>query len=150
MWGRGGGGGGQGKRCEGGGGAKASGLRWGGGGEGKRCEGGGEGKRCEGGGGQGKQLWGGGGGEGKRCEVGPLTLLLPQAMELPPFCLSWQILRFVAPGFIRHLEGPAVHGWAGFQLGGGGGGVDRAPWLAPPPPLSKRAQLTGPQKPYRD
>ena len=37
-------------------------------------------------------------------------------------------------------------GQAGFQLEGGG--VDRAPWLDPPPP--KGAQLTGPPKSYRD
>ena len=33
-------------------------------------------------------------------------------------------------------------GWAGFELGGG---VDRTPWLDPPP-APKRAQLTEPPK----
>ena len=42
---------------------------------------------------------------------------------------------------LRHVNGMVQ---PGLQLRGG---VDRAPWLDPPP---KRAQLTGPPKSYRD
>ena len=47
-------------------------------------------------------------------------------------------------GAVREVRG---RGQAGFQLRGGG--VDKAPWLDPPPPPNG-AQLTGPPKSHGD
>ena len=46
--------------------------------------------------------------------------------------------------FVMVLRSEKTAGVTGLAIGGRGG-VDRAPWLAPPPP-KKKAQLTGPPK----
>ena len=46
-----------------------------------------------------------------------------------------------APGNLKHSHPVLDLGWAGFQLGGRG--VDRVPWLGPPP---QKGPIDGPPK----